>query len=89
MLVGNMERGNLPDPQTQVFSLLYFWGGEGVVLSIMAYTGMFCMKGVPFYFHKLRYVKGWGNWSFRYLKGPLVILFRIDTPYGVYLLSTT
>ena len=38
------------------------------------------MKGQGF--HKLRYIKGYGNRSFRYLKGPLIIIFRIDVPYG-------
>ena len=31
---------------------------------------------------QVRYIKGKGNRSFRYLKGPLIIIFRRDAPYG-------
>ena len=41
-------------------------GGGGVVLPMMAYTGRFRPKGL----------------SFRKLKGPFIIIFRIDAPYG-------
>ena len=30
----------------------------------------------------MRYIKEQGNRSFRYLKGPLIIIFRIDAPEG-------
>ena len=33
-------------------------------------------------FHKLKFITGKINWSFRYLKGPLIKLFGIDAPYG-------
>ena len=49
------------------------------VLPIMAYTGRFHPKGVPFSvfrymkgkgFHQLNYIKGQGNLSFGSVKGP-------------------
>ena len=52
---------------------------------MMAYTRRLRPKGVlfsPSRFHKLRYIKGQGNRLFRYLKGPLIIIFRIGVPYG-------
>ena len=30
----------------------------------------------------MRYIKGYGNRLFRYLKGPLIKMFRIDAPVG-------
>ena len=50
--------------------------GGGVLLT-MAYTGRLHPKGVPFtvfryikgqVLHKLRFMKGWGNMPFSYLK---------------------
>ena len=64
-------------------------GVGGGVLPIMAYTGRLHPKGVPFSgfryieekgFHKLKYIKG--KLVFLVLKGPLIIMFRIDTPNG-------
>ena len=66
------------------------------VLPIMAYMGRLggsSQKGYFFQassiiikgkgFHKLRYIKGKGNWLFTiYLKGPLITMFRIDATYG-------
>ena len=40
------------------------------------------MTAVCLGFHKLRFIKGWGNRSFRYLQGPLIIIFRVDATYG-------
>ena len=58
-------------------------GGVGLV-PIMAYTRKVRTKGVPFsgFRYKFRYIKGKGNRSFRYLKGPLIIIFRIDARCG-------
>ena len=67
-------------------------GRGGGVLSIMAYTGRLRPKGVPFsgfryikrvrILLKLRFIKGHGNRPFRYLRGPLIKIFRIYAPYG-------
>ena len=34
------------------------WGGGGRILSIIAYMGRLCPKGIPF--TSFRYMKGWG-----------------------------
>ena len=31
---------------------------------------------------QIEYLKGFGNRSLRYLKGPLIVKFRVDAPYG-------
>ena len=31
---------------------------------------------------QVEYIKGLGNRSLRYLKGPLIVKFRVDAPYG-------
>ena len=59
------------------------------VLPKMAYMGRLRLKGVPF--SGFRYIKGLGNWSFRYSKEPLIEYFEY-TPLmavSVYLLSST
>ena len=57
----------------------------------MAYTARLRPKGVPFSgsgilkgmdFTRFRYIKEQGNRLFRYLRGPLIISFRIDAPDG-------
>ena len=47
-----------------------------------SYNGLYGEAPPERGFRKLRYIKGLGNRSFRYLKGPLIIIFRIDAPYG-------
>ena len=58
----------------------------GGVRSIIAYIGRLRPKGVPFSrfrhtkrkgFHESKYMKGLGNVSFRYLKGPFIKIFHI------------
>ena len=65
------------------------WGGGGGRGPIMANTARLRPKGVPFsgYRYKKRVgislvevYKRVGKSVFRYLKGPLIIIFRIDAP---------
>jgi len=57
----------------------------------MAYMGRLCPKGVTLF--RLRYMKGWGNLSLCYFKGPLVKIIYFEQTHlmavSFQLLGTT